>query len=275
MAEDFGFSQAEIASLEPEALQVAVNTIARRLSAERVQNNQRANDINQALSAPPAQQPLVTAVSRENLQTPDEIDWGSDPDTGERFTEKSYAAPLANAVKNATKVTSLEARVAKLEALVQQFVTAEQQRQVEQHYSEVDMGFEACGPDYKSVFGEGRGKNMQASDPAFKRRVAVLTSLQADPPKGGSVKDNVKARALELFGRQQHAPPSPQPVNGNNRITPEQWEEATLARPTARRGAAEPHGPARAERAVAQQLAEMASDTGSAVSETTEEEFPG
>lgn len=147
---------------------------------------------------------------------------------------------------------------AKIAALEQELGTVKQnesRREAQTAAERIDAGFGDLGPEYESIFGKGRGNEMEASDRCLHRRRAVLQSLNADPPKTGTLRDNVRRRALELFGQpdavQAETPePEPKPAPSKKKgPTQEEWNEAALARPTQRANSSEKYGVKRAEKA--------------------------
>lgn len=133
----------------------------------------------------------------------------------------------------------------------------------EQATSQTDLGFEDLGDGAERLFGKGAGIALQGkpeSQAAFKRRMAVVNSLRADPIKGVSIRQAVKQRAGELFGDliadAPAAPPAPKDDAPKPRYTPDEWQQAGLPRPTHRNGSPEPKGEKKATKAVAAFLRE-------------------
>jgi hypothetical protein len=185
-----------------------------------------------------APQPPPTPVE-EDIQ----LDWGQDED-GRQLTEKDFHPGVVKALKQIAMKQQKETKGLREELSKRD--QRDEQRELNRAAAVYDAAFAALGKDYEHLVGTGPGREMGEDKKAeYRRRIAILTEAQADPRihTVAQVKARVKAAADLLFPPVRRAPyaevPKPgKPTNGQapaQRITPEEWEEGGLARPTSRK----------------------------------------
>lgn len=161
------------------------------------------------------------------------------------------------------------AKIKALEAQVLGLAQRDNLRTQETTNEKIDRVFEQLGDD--ANFGKGPVSDLTAEDPAYARRIAVLNEARRmSGAKAGLAAQlaNIKKAAERLYGSRAPAPPPrtapPSPASSptatasaanGNRITPEEWQAAGLARPT-NRETDEPPSTKKAERAVASYMKE-------------------
>jgi hypothetical protein len=135
----------------------------------------------------------------------------------------------------------------------------EQQRNARTAGETLDLAFESLGEEWHAIFGKGDATELQGK-PELRRRLAVLRDAGVDlqaVPSLAKLKSMLKAAAETIYPAQvapkkkddlgAYGAPAGRPTNGS-RVTEEDWRQGSLARPTHRRGAAEPTGEALAVR---------------------------
>jgi hypothetical protein len=185
---------------------------------------------------------------------------------------------------------ALKERADKVDALEQQlagFGQREQQRELTSNAQVLDAAFEALGDEYKDVFGDGDAAELGPEHAAeMKRRVHVVQDALGNTPAQSLTRrqlhKKIKEAAEMLFPKQaggrtpaaggraeppdpyaaaqqqaprparRQAPSAPPAPRASNRAVPteQEWDDATLAQPTQRRGGSEPNGRAKAIRSV-------------------------
>jgi len=156
-----------------------------------------------------------------------------------------YDTPVLKVLRKVAETS--EARIAALET-ENKSVKAQLQRQAQsKSIDAIDEVFAKLNP---KTFGAGTRSQLEANSAEAKRRLSVLAS--AGLKKGDSdavVKAKIKETAELLYGTVTPGTPAETPSNGTPRITPQQWEKAGLAAPTARQ-TVEPEGINKAYHAV-------------------------
>lgn len=242
MAQDLGFSRADIDGSSSDELDAAVYHANRALHVER--ERQYRETAQQAATAP--------RTGAAPPPSEDDLPWGEivDPTTQERRAAKDadIAEPLVRVLRDQAKA------IKELREQVAYLGQTEQRREVETTADRIDRFF--AGQD-KATFGEGAGQEM-ADGPEYARRVAVLREAERlAGPKATKAQMLAKLNqaSKNLFGTAAPAapiPPSAPPPDrtreANGRFTQEQerWIEAGVAKPTHRAGAEEPLGKQRA-----------------------------
>ena len=171
-----------------------------------------------------------------------DIDFGTDEE-GRPLTAADFHPGIVKALKNMSKSQRDEAKALRAELTKRD--ERDNQREMVRVANVYDAAFVALGPDYEHLIGKGPGRGMgEAQKAEYRRRIAILTEAQCDPRQNGvaQVKATVKAAADLLFPPVKAAPyaevAKPE-ANGKpkpkQRITPEEWEEAALAKPTQRK----------------------------------------
>lgn len=244
LAKDLGMSDEDISQTDPDTLGETVYHLnAQRSNWSRDNQTQRYVGASEPTPAPAPAAPAPGG----NITT--------SPDDGLGIDESQYDSALMGVLKSQSK------RIRQLEQYLGQVAGHIQAQAMEEQYSQVDLGFHDLGDTYQKLFGQGRGRDMSQGDRNMDRRMAVVNSLRANPPKKQmSIRDAVKARATELFGDllgSDSTRPTPEvtPAVPEDDF-PTQWRNGGLAKPTERSGSPEPRGVVRAARAVAAKLRE-------------------
>jgi hypothetical protein len=243
-AQEYGFDESEINDTPTHVLGKMVHNMMRQQMQARSDAAREALQVHGQVRNPAPEPP----PPEEEF----DIDFGTDPESGRKLTAQDFHPGLIAAFKHQAK-QNREAQQ-KLQAELAKRDQRDEQRELNRAASIYDAAFAGLGPEYENIFGKGPGREMGADQQgAYKRRIAVLTEAQADPRQHtvAQVKAKIKAAADLLFPPVKAAPYA-EVAKGKNgtappqRITPEQWEEGALARPTARTAEEEPPGEAKA-----------------------------
>lgn len=140
-------------------------------------------------------------------------------------------------------LTAQEKRIREQEKLIRAREAADAAQRQQQGYTEIDTAFTALK---SPLFGEGTYKDI---DPAmYRRRKAVIASIQQEPPKGlNSLAEAVAQRANELFGVAS-------PSHDKNKEFKEKWNQGGVAIPTQRSETPQKKGDKAATKEVAKLL---------------------
>lgn len=244
-AKQFGFSDEEIEEFSQNQLG---NTMWRLQQRQEAMRDQSARD--RAIVDPPTRQaPPPAPEPEENL-----TDEGWDPELNKRFKI------LQDQRK---EMAALKAEIATLKE-------SDKRRVISDEARIIDQCFEKLGADYESVFGKGSIQDLAPESPErVRRQAAHLAAIQSND---GSYLSRLHKTAKLMFPpkAKEVAKPANEyetpPTNGvKPRITQEEWDDAALAKPTARKATELPHGEERARRNLAKKLAEqeaVKSDSG-------------
>lgn len=245
LARDFGFTDDEINGMPTDLLGRNVQILRQReaqrqrtLSAEYQLQNPR---VPQPAPAPPQPEP--------------EIDLGIDEAEFGPEIVKVLKKVKGDSIKEARALREELAQVKAQQAQVQQTATA----------NHLDAAFDLVGDEFKHIYGVGSAGEIGQSDPdSVTRRVSDIKALMAKginpfamSPK--ALAGKIKQYAAPLYKVTAPAKPVvdpyadagvPTPTNGKTkpRISQEEWDNAGLAKPTSRKGAAEPDGTEKAIR---------------------------
>ena len=270
LAAELGFSQAEVEAATPEELNDAIyhqTIVVNRLQRQNFDTQQRmAAQDRPAAPQPPAKPP-------------------TDPEDEliSQFTDEKYQPEIVQLAKLTTGMMK-ELRATKDQLKGSQ--EREQQRESLSRAEMMDAGFDALGDSYKAVVGDGSGLDMDQQGPEFKRRIAILQATGLDfskPLTAKKLATAIKAAAELLYGSVMKPAASPTPASApaagsdpyaaavgagpvkpvppknpqNGRfVSPEEYGEAALARPTHRKGSKEAAGVERATKGVTELLKE-------------------
>lgn len=125
------------------------------------------------------------------------------------------------------KINELETKLEKVDD-VEKVIQSTQQ---EKHLNAVEQAFASLPDTMQTAFGKGQ---VAQGSPEWKRRVAVLQSLQASPLKGVALDKAILQRTNELFGAFIPASP-PAPTEPTNvEVRQNQWKQGGLNQPSAR-----------------------------------------
>jgi hypothetical protein len=277
MAADLGIPQADIDGASAEELGRLVYHLHRQVLTEaRESRRQEAQNGRQNV------QPAVVAPP----QAPDGPDWGKD-DNGKAFTEADYAPGVAAVIK---KSHALEKKVQDLEARLEALGSREQARERESAGDRIDRLFDSLGDEGAKRFGKGTWRDFTEDSPEYQRRMAVL--LLMDKDRRGSLEARFKRAHDTIYGGVvlpdgasakggKGAEPTPPPTRpkrpdgtfkSDSELNDDEraWMNGGLARPTQRKGAPEPTGTKKAEKAVEAALKEMHADGGTSLDEFLE-----
>lgn len=226
LANEYGFTDAEIAELDPAALERVVLATHRRENAR-------------ARSKAPAVAPPAPAPEPEP-----ELDWGEVEEIDDAGVKKKrkvsaddYDPGLAKIIKDLAK----ENRA--LKKAVEEDRTTRTRQAV---FEKIDDAIAAL--DDEETYGAGGGSDLDNESDEFVRRIALINASRVDwskNPSASAVKSAFKKAHAVLRGKKAAADaeerPNPYAAATNGHIkptkkgpTPEEWAEAGLARPTAR-----------------------------------------
>lgn len=173
------------------------------------------------------------------------------------------------------RVASLES----LKPLIEQshgFAQSELRRRGETMAQALDREFTKV--NMPELFGTGPMKDLDPKSLTVKRRNMLVEEAAKDAPGGIPTKESFYTAMKTLFGRESHVDetePQPKPkakANGEApRISPEQWEQATVAKPTQRQGAPEPNGIAKAKKTYIQQYNQLTGGGDALAAQLTDE----
>jgi hypothetical protein len=229
---DIGYEQAEIDAMPAHFLYKTVHNFQKKMLDQRSQFAKERQIADGQVRVEPKPEPVAEP----------EYDWDKNPD--------NYDPHLAKGMK---RLKALEDENRELKKAFNEQRTQTQQREVNRNVAIIDAAFAALGPRYEALVGKGPAAQLgQAKQKEYKRRLAILNeagvSNLLDVPPG--MRARIKDAADTLYGLALPAEETPQGAyeevhdapkakkNGNGkspRITPEQWEEGTLARPTQRK----------------------------------------
>lgn len=230
-ATNWGFAPEEIAVTPTHVLAKAVHRLQQNMLRQRQQTV--------------TQQTLEAATVRQPEPEP-EIDLGLSSEDLE-----SYDPKIIGAIKKAASAPL--SRVKQLEAELAQERQRGAERDNRQACELIDAAFTRLGKDYVRIFGDGAGRDLQ-DQKQFKRRIATLQEAGIDMSRlnRSTLVKQIKEAADLLYGvGEAAAAPAADPYTSAlagkpaaGRISEQQWDAATLARPTQRNGAPEPKGDA-------------------------------
>jgi hypothetical protein len=226
---EFGFSEDDLAEMPTEALHRTVLQMAKNRLAFRSQQDaaRTVQGDGPKPEPPPAPEPA-----------PDDL--GLD--------ENLYDPGLIGILKKQAKEL---AELRKVKGVVDNLSERETKRETSRAADLLDGHFEALGPEFKRIFGDGPAGELTDAD-AMKRRIAVLNEAGINL-SNVTTKSLAKIKAAaELLYKAPAEAKAPEPyadagkASGANgatpRVSPEDWAKAGLAKPTQRAGAAEPKG---------------------------------
>jgi len=233
-AEEFGYGPEDIEELSPQALRrvITQHRNHQRLIADQF-SKQHAIDQNK-VHVP------VEAPKTED----DDIDLGLD--------EAQYDPQLVAAMKKLARSQSQE--VKSLKAQLAERDQRDQQREGLRLESIIDGAFSSMGDKFEKIFGKGAGRDVSQKDQAgYRRRLAVLRDAQINVQNmtPAQIKAKIRESVELMYPDTQEAYGEVVKQGASNdapsRITPEQWANGTVAKPTQRKGE-EPKGDAKAIR---------------------------
>lgn len=229
-ARQLGVSEARIAASTPEQLDALTESLLEQRQAEY-----------EAAEAARTRQQPAAAVEEEDI--PD-YDFGEDLDA-------DIAKRINAGIKAQAKAVAAREN-AKTQAAIAELRQAEQSRQSRANAKVIDKGFAKIN----SPLLGGSAELHEITDAmVVKRRKIVVDSIVADPIKGLSIADAIAQRCTELFG--VAASETPPAKNGKKPVvTPEQWAEAGVARPTGTKVPDTETGEQAAKQAVRQLISE-------------------
>lgn len=179
----------------------------------------------------------------KQVQAPVEeaFDWGIDPETGEKRTEKSYDPAVARLMKNNHELTK------RLDGVTKLF----EHQQKQNFHAQVDQLFNTD----TQTFGAGTAADLLPGSEELERRELVYGQLvrMTKGQPGVATEQAFNRLKRLLVVNQPQAPLSPTQMNG--RITEAQWQSGGLA-PTTHRSAIKPEL-TRRERMIQEEAAKM------------------
>lgn len=234
-AEEYGYSPEDIDEMSPAALR---RVITQHRNHQRLLTEQFTKQY--SLDQNKVRQPVEAPKPPEE----DAIDLGLD--------EAQYDPQLIQAMKKLAGARNAE--IKELRQKLDERDQRDQQREGLRLESIIDNAFSSMGDKFEKVFGRGAGRDVSQNDQAgYRRRLAVLRDAQINAQNMTPAQIKAKIRdSIELMfpGTAEAYAEVTQDKKVTNgtlspRITPEQWSEGSVARPTQRRGE-EPKGDAKA-----------------------------
>lgn len=255
-----GLTQGEIDSLPPETL---TGIVHRNLKMARDMARQQANAATiQTRPQEPAPEPVERDVFEVEVEEEGEK---------KKYTKKDVHPSILSAVG------ALEAE---LKSLKQQLAGVNA-REAESNTQLLDRVFS----ETSDIFGDGSIREITKDSPEYVRRFKIVEMVQQDRSHR-SLEQKTRKAIETIYGKQkpaeartQVAPAAPavpaakKPAN-NGRITEEEWNAASLKRPTQRTGAAEPAGRSKAISAVAAKIDEIGTAEPDSPGITSIDDFP-
>ncbi len=244
-AADLGLEESDYAELSTAALGKLVYKLTKQQLAMR-QSSAAERDRQGLAVRPDTTQPLpIPPVPPAE----EELDLGVDENGAPIKPEDLHPGLLRVLRKQAKEAKELRAE---LEA----DRNVRKQEKVKSAADALDGAFAEIGD--ADLFGEGAGADMQPDDDAFQRRIAVLRKAKIDLSNVNprTIVKQIKAAmaSLKMSSTVTPPPPAADPYaaamgskNGNPKPIPvKDWNNGAVAVPTARRGANEPKGDAKA-----------------------------
>ena len=234
-AEEYGYSSEDIDEMSPAALR---RVITQHRNHQRLLTEQFTKQY--SLDQNKVRQPVEAPKPPEE----DTIDLGLD--------ENQYDPQLIQAMKKLAGARNAE--IKELRQKLDERDQRDQQREGLRLESIIDNAFSSLGDKFEKVFGRGAGRDVSQNDQAgYRRRLAVLRDAQINAQNmtpaqiKAKIRDSVELMfpgTAEAYAEvtQQGGPNGPASAP---RITPEQWANGAVAKPTQRRGE-EPKGDAKA-----------------------------
>jgi hypothetical protein len=230
-AANWGFTSEEIAASPTHILAKTVHQLQRNLILQRQQTTTAQTLADATVRQPEPEPDIDLGLSSEDLETYDPKIIGA--------IKKAASAPLS--------------RVKQLENELAQERHRSVARDNQQACDLIDAAFGRLGKDYTRLFGDGAGRDL-SDQRQFKRRIATLQEAGIDMNRlnRATLVKQIREAADLLYGTGE-APAAPaaadpytpalaKPAGTNGRISEQQWDAATLARPTQRSGSSEPAG---------------------------------
>lgn len=214
-AKAFGLEDDQIEAMTTSVLGSVVNHL----------HNERYTSREQSATARDIDKAAVTA--------PEDFDLGFDASQFDPVLVNGFKAHLA---KQAKEIAELKAQLGGVRQTIEQ-------KDNETRSAWVDRLFSEHGNTER--IGKGSVRQIKANSVEMRLRHSAIAHAQALAGPKASPEDWIPLipEALKELGLGKVSTPAQAPAN---RITPEQWDAATLATPTHRNGAAEPKGDARA-----------------------------
>lgn len=255
LAKDMGFSDEEIKGSTPQQLERDIYVINRRLRSETKADARL--ELLDGGGRSPAGERTTTPQPATPAQEPEWYEYEEDdPEKPGIKIKRSMADELHPAIIKV--LDRLHKQNKELSEQVKHLSAAEQGRQAEAFYSEIDRLF-VSRPD---IFGDKPAPQMKPEEPHFQKRGAIVRLMKTF--EKGNMQERWDRAVKMTYGDAAPAkpapaptpPPTPPPQNGS-RISQETWDKAGLAAPTHRNGASEPTGPERAAKNLAAKLREF------------------
>ncbi len=266
MAQDQGFTADEIEAIPADKLgqivrrnQQQVRELARQEAAARA-----------VFTANP--KPVVEPEPEDEFAYEEEVDG-----VKRKVTEKDIAPGIVNAVKKQAQ------RIKELERKLEQRLAGVEAREAETNTQLLDRVF----AEREDVFGAGSINDIEKGSASHSRRMLIVEQVMKDTSHRSLEQKTKKAIDLvygksdtEVANPPPAKPAAPKPAtkpksDTKGRITEEEWNAASLKRPTHRNGAAEPPGRDKAISAVAKAMSESVPDENPNRSgETSLDDFP-
>ncbi len=162
------------------------------------------------------------------------MDLGTDPVTGQKLTPEDVSPAFLQILKNVKSDNDK-----RLAAIEDKFKNQE----IQTNRDVIDSAFESLPAEYQPLVGKGSITDLPDGSSEIDIRTAIYASANIDPTRDSPRQKATKiaAAAKKLYGKVVAAPapaPTPDPYEaskgGAKRITPEQFNNAAVAKPTSR-----------------------------------------
>lgn len=256
LAKDMGFSDEEIKGSTPQQLERDIYVINRRLRSETKADARL--ELLDGGGRSPAGERTTTPQPATPAQEPEWYEYEEDdPEKPGTKIRRSMAEEIHPAIVK--MLDRLHKQNKELVETVKHLSAAEQGRQAEAFYSEIDRLF-VSRPD---IFGDKPAPQMKPEEPHFQKRGAIVRLMKTF--EKGNMQERWDRAVKMVYGDAAPAkpapaptpPPTPPPQQNGSRISQETWDKAGLAAPTHRNGASEPTGVEKATKTLQAKLREF------------------
>lgn len=145
----------------------------------------------------------------------------------------------------------------KLETMLTERAKTDALRHQNESYDAIETAFESLGPKFEKLFGKGTINEIADGNKAKRKMVAMAAGIDFNADSPRMIQRKITQAALQAFGDlvADPAPATSQPAKPNGKqITPDQWDQGVLAKPTS---AKPPRAKVAANAAIADRMSEM------------------
>jgi hypothetical protein len=242
-AKRFGFTEEEVNDLSPDELKELLRDTAVAALVDRAAPEPDVSVPSHAAAPEPAAAPPIAEAPAGDDELVKALKEDVDP---------AVADAIAAFINK--KLQGHGERLGKVEEATKYALSFVESKRAEESDNQIDQGFSDLGAGFEKVFGAGNAQTLDRNSPAFKRRVAIVRELRANPPKDGNIRKAIAELGKKHFGDLAAGAPSgapspasderprKQPRASNGRFSEQDYQDATMAVPTSRLPAEEPAG---------------------------------